>query len=104
MSAASLEDPEVNRCLQEPLLCRESSSSAVPVLLRDLYQSARCVTMADALWVVVHTLMMEVGFRPLQVCVCVCACVCVCLHACVCVCVTVCVCVCVCVCVSEKWK
>ena len=82
MSAASLEDPEVNRCLQEPLLCRESSSNAVPVLLRDLYQSARCVTIADALWVVVHALMMEVGFRPLQVCVYVCVCVCVCVTVC----------------------
>ena len=103
MSAASLEDPEVNRCLQEPLLCRESSSNAVPVLLRDLYQSARCVTMADALWVVVHTLMMEVGFRPPQVCASVCLHVCVCDSVCVCLCVCmyVCVCLSVFVCVRE---
>ncbi|XP_025106464.1 F-box only protein 7-like isoform X2 [Pomacea canaliculata] len=58
------QDPEVNRCLQEPLLCRESSPIAVPVMLRDLYAGAQCCKVADALWVAVHALMMEVGLRP----------------------------------------
>lgn len=65
-SPSHLLDPEVNRCLQEPLMCRESTSSSVPALLQNLYVSAGCAKPVDALWVVVHSLIMEVGFRPLQ--------------------------------------
>ncbi|KAL8603337.1 hypothetical protein ACOMHN_039700 [Nucella lapillus] len=65
-SPSPLEDPEVNRCLQEPLLCRESTPASVPVILRDLFGSAGCSGPSDALWLVIHTLMLEVGFRPLQ--------------------------------------
>ncbi|XP_076469391.1 F-box only protein 7-like [Babylonia areolata] len=66
MSPCPLEDPEVNRCLQEPLLCRESTPNCVPALLRDLFSRAACRGATDAVWVVVHTLMLEVGFRPRQ--------------------------------------
>lgn len=61
-----MEDPEVNRCLLEPLLCRESTPTSVPAMLRDLYTGASCCSNNDALWIVIHALMMEVGFRPVQ--------------------------------------
>ncbi|RUS88359.1 hypothetical protein EGW08_003871, partial [Elysia chlorotica] len=53
---------QVNRFLLEPLVVRESTASQVPALLEQLYLSASCNCAADAVWVVIHTLMLETGF------------------------------------------
>ncbi|CAG5120246.1 unnamed protein product [Candidula unifasciata] len=57
---------DINRYMQEPLVIRESTEHQVPVLLSQLYSSAGCSSDTDALWVAVHTLMLESGFVPLQ--------------------------------------
>ncbi|XP_046380401.2 F-box only protein 7-like [Haliotis rufescens] len=59
-------DPVVNRCLSEPLQCCESTTDEVPVLLAHLYESVQCEDQNDFLWVVIHTLMLEAGFKPTQ--------------------------------------
>ncbi|GFR69705.1 F-box only protein 7 [Elysia marginata] len=58
---------QVNRFLLEPLVVRESTATQVPVLLEQLYDSASCNCVADAVVVVLHTLMLESGFVPQQV-------------------------------------
>ncbi|GFN89296.1 F-box only protein 7 [Plakobranchus ocellatus] len=60
-------ESQVNRFLLEPLVVRESTATQVPALLEQLYLSATCGCAADAVWVVVHTLMLETGFIPQQV-------------------------------------
>ncbi|KAK7486737.1 hypothetical protein BaRGS_00022021 [Batillaria attramentaria] len=61
-------DEFVNRCMRVPLLCREASVSNVPATLRDLYNNAAppCTKMSDALWVAIHALIKETGFKPIQ--------------------------------------
>ena len=66
----SLEMPEcdpvdiavVNRCLQEPVLCRDASDTLVPSLLREVYQSANPEDSVEALSVLLHVLMLETGY------------------------------------------
>lgn len=57
---------DINRYLSEPLVVRESTATQVPILLRQLYVSADCKKPTDALWVVLHALMLESGFIPEQ--------------------------------------
>ncbi|KAK3765225.1 hypothetical protein RRG08_051849 [Elysia crispata] len=59
-------DVQINRFLLEPLVVRESTATQVPLLLEQLYLSATCNCVADAVWVAVHTLMLETGFVPQQ--------------------------------------
>ncbi|XP_059177530.1 F-box only protein 7-like isoform X2 [Physella acuta] len=59
-------DADVNRYLQEPLVIRESTATQVPTLLHQLYTSANCSSTNDALWVVLHAIMLEAGFYPSQ--------------------------------------
>lgn len=66
LSSPHREEHEVNRFLGEPLLCREATGRSVPQVLSNLYVSAGCQTPADALWVVIHAVIMEAGFRPAQ--------------------------------------
>ncbi|XP_067684860.1 F-box only protein 7-like [Haliotis asinina] len=68
MDGNSNNDPVVNRCLQEPLQCCESTTDVVPVLLSQLYESVvnQCEDRNDFLWVVIHILMLEAGFKPTQ--------------------------------------
>lgn len=47
---------------------RESSGSAVPIPLSQLFHSAKCVSGSDAVWVAVHCLMLESGFYCDQSC------------------------------------
>lgn len=54
----------VNRCFNESLLCRESSSTAVPEILRHSYQLSEVQTLNDATVQVLHVLMLESGFVP----------------------------------------
>lgn len=55
------------RYLREPLVIRESTETQVPVLLAQIFKSVECNTNSDALWVVLHTLMLESGFLPSEV-------------------------------------
>ncbi|XP_064632974.1 F-box only protein 7-like [Lineus longissimus] len=55
-------DPEVNRYLSEPMLCRDSTRDQVPQRLVLLYQDAGVQNVADALCVVLHLLMLETGY------------------------------------------
>ncbi|CAL1533133.1 unnamed protein product [Lymnaea stagnalis] len=55
---------DINRYLSEPLVVRESTATQVPILLHQLYVSADCKGPTDALWVVLHALMLESGFVP----------------------------------------
>ncbi|KAI8745572.1 F-box only protein 7 isoform X1 [Biomphalaria glabrata] len=55
---------EINRFLHEPLVIQESSGTQVPVLLEQLYTTTNCSCTTDALWVVLHALMLESGFLP----------------------------------------
>lgn len=61
---SSESDVQINRFLLEPLVVRESTATQVPILLEQLFHSAACNCSADAVWVVVHTLMLESGFLP----------------------------------------
>ncbi|KAK6176518.1 hypothetical protein SNE40_014786 [Patella caerulea] len=56
-------DPKlVTKCLQEPNLCRESSVTSIPSTLNQLYCEACCTNKNDAVWVAIHTLMVESGY------------------------------------------
>lgn len=57
----------VNRYLNEPILCRESSSTSVPEILRQSYQLSEVQTLNEAMVVVLHVLMLESGFVPQDV-------------------------------------
>uniref|UniRef100_T1IWE7 F-box domain-containing protein n=1 Tax=Strigamia maritima TaxID=126957 RepID=T1IWE7_STRMM len=57
----------VNRCLNEPILCRESTPYSVPEVLKQCYQSSAVETVYDALVVALHVMMLEAGFFPSMV-------------------------------------
>ena len=52
----------VNRCLQEPVLCRDSSETSVPSLLQEVHAAASPQDTVEALSVVLHVLMLETGY------------------------------------------
>ena len=52
----------VNRCLQEPVLCRDSSETNVPSLLQVVHSAASPHDTVEALCVVLHVLMLETGY------------------------------------------
>ena len=52
----------VNRCLQEPVLCRDSSETSVPSLLQEVHTAASPQDTVEALSVVLHVLMLETGY------------------------------------------
>lgn len=54
---------EVNRCLTEPVLCRESTSSQVPDMLQQWYKTSDVASMNDAFVVVLHVMMLESGYE-----------------------------------------
>ena len=60
---AGLADPEVNHYLQAPMLCREATSSQVPLVLSQTYSAANVVHTNEAICVVLHVLMLEIGLR-----------------------------------------
>ncbi|XP_050414451.1 F-box only protein 7 isoform X2 [Patella vulgata] len=60
-------DPRlVTKCLQEPNLCRESSVTCIPSTLNQLYCEACCTNKNDAVWVAIHTLMVESGYTSVS--------------------------------------
>lgn len=52
----------VNRYLNEPMLCSESTNTRVPAILSHLYSSVCCQDHMTALCVVVNALMLESGY------------------------------------------
>ena len=52
----------VNRCLQEPVLCRDSSETKMPSLLQEVHAAADPQDSVEALSVVLHVLMLETGY------------------------------------------
>ena len=52
----------VNRCLQEPVLCRDASETSVPSLLREAHEEASPQDSGEALSVLLHVLMLETGY------------------------------------------
>jgi hypothetical protein len=64
-------DPEVNRYLSEPMLCRDSTREQVPQRLVMLYQDAGVQNVSDTVCVVLHLLMLETGFL-VNLCWCFC--------------------------------
>ena len=60
-------DAVVIRCLSEPLLCSESTLTAVPAALEHLFAVAACKSKYDALWIAVHAMMLESGYQLVQV-------------------------------------
>ena len=52
----------VNRCLQEPVLCRDSSETNVPSLLQVVHSAASPQDTVEALSVVLHVLILETGY------------------------------------------
>ncbi|KAH9487613.1 F-box only protein 7 [Bulinus truncatus] len=64
MSNLDKDSIDINRFLHEPLVIRESTGTQVPILLEQLYTSANCSCTSDALWAVLHALMLESGYSP----------------------------------------
>ncbi|XP_076091852.1 F-box only protein 7-like isoform X1 [Mytilus galloprovincialis] len=56
----------VNKCLSEPLLCRDSVQGAVPPLLVKVYIESDVTSTHEALVIVLHILMLESGYIPVQ--------------------------------------
>lgn len=52
----------VNRCLQEPVLCRDASETSIPSLLREVHEEASPQYSGEALSVLLHVLMLETGY------------------------------------------
>lgn len=52
----------VNKCLQEPVLCRDASETNVPSLLQEVHEVARPQDNVEALSVLLHVLMLETGY------------------------------------------
>ena len=52
----------VNRCLQEPVLCRDASETKMPSLLQEVHAAADPQDSVEALSVVLHVLMLETGY------------------------------------------
>ena len=73
----AIHDAESNRCLNEPMFIRDSTSVAVPHTLCAIVASGVVENAHDALCCVLHLLMSEAGFRTL---VCMSACVSHCLY------------------------
>lgn len=57
----------VNKCLSEPLLCRDCIQGRVPPLLVKVYNECNTTTTHETLVVALHILMLESGYVPVQV-------------------------------------
>ena len=58
----AIQDIEVNRYLNEPMLVCDSTSNSVPQALQNVYEEAGVETMNEAACVLLHVLMSESGF------------------------------------------
>ncbi|XP_041347868.1 F-box only protein 7-like isoform X2 [Gigantopelta aegis] len=65
-SGVAVFDAVVNKCLSEPLLCSESTRNAVPAALDHLFANSGCRSKGDALWIVIHAMMLESGYQLVQ--------------------------------------
>jgi hypothetical protein len=57
----------VNKCLSEPLLCRDCIQGRVPPLLVKVYNECNTATTQETLIVALHIFMLESGYVPVQV-------------------------------------
>lgn len=55
---------EIKGYLNEPMLCREATDTAVPNRLVDIFKNECSSSQSEALCAVLHVLMLETGFSP----------------------------------------